>query len=307
MPEEFNLEKFIEEKTREISSIVGDALSIMALSGGTDSSVVAMLNRLAGIKIENYFIDDSLRKKDEYIFVRDTFAELGIEVHCYNIQDKMFGALKGVSDNIEKRVKFRTIFYKSFGELIQKNNATYLFQGTNQADKKMKKKGQLQHNVGVDYKKYGIKHIVEPLSELYKPQIRKVARAIGLPKEISERMPFPGPGLAIRCLGKITKEKINLARDGLAVAEEELACLNPFQVVVAVSGDKVCSMIGRAVPDKYMLIVRAVKSEDAMTGEGIIPSQELKNSLEEKLMRLPKVGRVLWDPTNKPPATIEYI
>jgi GMP synthase (glutamine-hydrolysing) len=173
----------------------------------------------------------------------------------------------------------------------------------------MFEKGQLQHNIGVPFREYGIKHIVEPVKELYKDEIREVARVIGLPKEISERAPFPGPGLIIRCLGKINKEKIELIREGLAIAEEELAYLNPFQVVVAISSDQVCSMIDRAIPDKYMLIIRAVESEDAMTAEGIIPSRGLKNKLEEKLMGLSgnKVGRVLWDLTNKPKGTIEYI
>jgi len=306
---DLNPEEFIEEKVNEISDIVGDNYAINALSGGVDSSVVAVLAQEAGINVEHYFIDDFFRKKDEYEFVRDALAKRGVKVKCYDARVRMLNALEGVFENDKKRPIFIKEFYGIFGELIQESNAIHLLQGTNQADKKMFEKGQKQHNVGVPFKEYGIKHVVEPLSEIYKHQIREIARAIGLPKEISERAPFPGPGLVIRCLGEITKEKINLVREGLAIAEEELDYLNPFQVVVAISGDKVCSMIDRATPDKYMLIVRAVYSKDAMTANGIVPSYELKEKLEERLMSLPgnKIGRVLWDPTDKPKATIEYI
>lgn len=302
-------DKFIEEQIKKISEKVGDKTAICALSGGVDSSAVAVLaHKAIGDKLKNYFIDDYFRKKDEYAFVRDTFAKLGIEVQLCDIQEKMLGALKGISDNNEKRPVFRKVFYETFGGLVKENGSRYLLQGTIKADKKMLEKGQLQHNVGIPFQEYGIEEVIEPLTELYKPGVREVARALGLPKEISERAPFPGPGLLIRCLGEVKKEKVDLIRGGLAIAEEELAYLNPFQVVVAVSDDKVCSMIDRAVPDKYMLIVRAVKSKDAMTAEGIVPSQELKEKLEKRLMDYSnKVGRVLWDPTDKPKATIEYI
>jgi len=304
-----DIEKFIKEQIKNIEENVGSNYTISALSGGVDSSVVAVLAYEAGIKIGNYFVDDFFRKKDEYKFIKNALAKRGIDVKCYDAKERMFNALEGISDNDKKRPIFIREFYGIFGELIKQSKATHLFQGTNKADEKMFEKGQLQHNVGVPFQEYGIKHVVEPVKELYKHEIREVARAIGLPKEISERAPFPGPGLVIRCLGEITKEKIELIREGLAIAEEELDYLNPFQVIVAISGDKVCSMIDRAIPDKYMLIIRAVKSKDAMTAEGIIPSQELKAKLEEKLIDLSsnKVGRVLWDSTNKPKGTIEYI
>ncbi len=304
----FIMEYDINREIEKIKERVGEEKVISALSGGVDSSVATVLAHRAGVNLEAYFIDDYFRKRDEYFFVRDIFADLGIRVQFCDIQDKMLNAFKGISDNTQKRPIFRKIFYKAFGKLIRENGAKSLLQGTIKADQKMFEKGQLQHNVGVDFGRYGIKKVIEPLSELYKHEVRKVARALRLPEEISERQPFPGPGLLIRCLGEVTKEKIDLIREGLALAEEELSYLNPFQVVVAVSDDLVCSMKDRAVPDKYMLIVRAVESKDAMTAKGIIPSQEVKDRLEDKLMNISnKVGRVLWDPTNKPDATIEYI
>jgi len=281
---------------------------ISALSGGVDSSVATVLAYKAGVNLEAYFIDDYFRKKDEYIFVKEVFADLGIEVQLCDIQNKMLNAFKGVSDNTQKRPIFRKIFYETFGKLIQEKGVKYLLQGTIKTDKEMYGKGQLQHNVGIPFKDHGIENVIEPLSGLYKHEVREVARALRLPEEISERQPFPGPGLLIRCLGEVTKEKIDLIKEGLVLAEEELASYNPFQVVVAISDDLVCSMRNRAVPDKYMLIVRAVKSRDAMTAKGIIPSQDIKDRLEDKLMNISdKVGRVLWDPTDKPLATIEYI
>ena len=299
--------QFIDEQKKAISEQVGDAKVICALSGGVDSSVATVLAHEAGVDVENFFIDDYLRKKDEYAFVRDAFAKMDIKVGLCDIKDEMMSALEGVSDNTQKRPIFRRVFYDAFGKLVREKNVRYFLQGTIKADRKMYAKGQLQHNVDIPFGEHGIEHVVEPLVELYKPGVRNVARLLDLPPEISVRAPFPGPGLLIRCLGEVTREKVNLIREGLAIAEEELAELNPFQVVVAVSDDKVCSMIDRAVPDKYMLIVRAVRSKDAMTAEGIVPSQELKDRLEERLISLGKVGRVLWDPTNKPPGTIEYI
>jgi len=267
---------------------------ISALSGGVDSSVATILAYRAGVDLEAYFIDDYFRKKDEYTFVKEVFADLGIEVQLCDIQNEMLNAFKGISDNTQKRPIFRKIFYETFGKLIQEKGGRYLLQGTIKADKKMYEKGQLQHNIGIPFEDYGIENVIEPLSELYKPEVREVAREMGLPEEISERQPFPGPGLLIRCLGEVTKEKIDV--------------YNLFQVVVAISDDLVCSMRDRAVPDKYMLIVRGVKSKDAMTAKGMIPSQDVKDKLENKLMNISdKVGRVLWDPTDKPDATIEYI
>ena len=302
---EYNIGIEIEKIKERVS---GEEKVISALSGGVDSSVATVLAYRAGVNLEAYFIDDYFRKKDEYTFVKEVFADLGIEVQLCDIQNKMLNTFKGISDNTQKRPIFRKIFYETFGKLIQENSVKYLLQGTIKVDKKRYEKGQLQHNIGIPFEDYGIENVIEPLSELYKHEVREVARALGLPEEISERQPFPGPGLLLRCLGEVTKEKIDLIREGLAIAEEELSYLNPFQVVVAVSDDLVCSMRNKAVPDKYMLIVRAVKSKDAMTAKGIIPSQDVKDRLEDKLMNISdKVGRVLWDPTNKPDATIEYI
>lgn len=286
--------------------------TIVALSGGVDSSVVAVLaHKILGENLIPIYIDDFFRKKNEYEFVKNIFSELGIDVKLCDIKDKMLSALEGITDNNEKRLIFRDVFYKAFGEEIKKIQSEYLLQGTIKADEKMLEKGQQQHNVGIDFQKYGIKGVIEPLKKLYKPDVRRLARFLGLPKEISERQPFPGPGLVIRCLGEINKEKIEIMREAQYLAEKETESLNPFQVVIAISGDKVCSMKDRkdkSIPNKYMLFVRILESEDAMIAKSIIPPSPLKESLEEKLVSVSdKVGRVLWDTTNKPPATIEYI
>ncbi|MBU0958568.1 MAG: 7-cyano-7-deazaguanine synthase [Nanoarchaeota archaeon] len=302
-------EGFINQKIEEIKNKVGNGKAVVALSGGVDSSVVAVLaHRALGENLEAYFIDDYLRKKEEYEFVREIFARVGINVKLCDVKEEMLMALEGVSDNTEKRPIFRKVFYNTFGKLVQQSGAKCFLQGTNKADLVMFGKGQLQHNVGIPFEEYGIEKVIESLTELYKPQIREVARELGLPSSISERQPFPGPGLLIRCLGEVTREKLDLIREGLAIAEEELAYLNPFQVVVAISDEKVCSMRDRAEPNKYILIVRAVESKDAMTARAIVPSQGLKAKLEERFMSISdKVGRVIWDTTDKPPATIEYI
>jgi len=304
-----NSKNFIEQKVKEIKDKVENEKALLALSGGVDSSVVAIIVHKALDKnLISYFIDDYFRKKDEYKFVKDIFMPLGINVNLCDKREEMVKSLEGISDNTQKRFIFRKIFYKTLGELLQENNIKYLLQGTVQSDKEMLTRGQEQHNVGVQFQKYGIRDIIEPLSDLYKPQIREIARFLKLPKKISERQSFPGPGLIIRCLGEITREKIEIIREAQYITEQELSYLNPFQVVVSISGDLVASMRERAIPDKYMLIVRAVKSKDAMTAKAIFPSRKLKNRLEERLMNISnKIGRILWGFTDKPPATIEYI
>jgi GMP synthase (glutamine-hydrolysing) len=304
-----NYQNFIKQKVKEIKNKVGNEKALVALSGGVDSSVVTILAHMAlGEKLEAIYIDDFFRKKKEYEFVSNVFYKFGINVGLYCIQERMLNALEGVSDNFKKRLIFRNVFYQAFGEKINDLGIKYFLQGTNKADKEMFIKGQEQHNVGINFQDYGIENMIEPLESLYKPDIRNIASFLGLPKEIVEKQPFPGPGFLVRCLGEITKEKIEIIREAQEISEEELKNLNPFQVVVAISGDKVCSMINRSIPDKYMLFIRALKSKDAMTAEAILPSKKLKNRLEEKIMNISdKIGRILWDTTDKPPATIEYI
>ena len=301
--------KFVDEKVQEISNVVKGERALNLLSGGVDSSVVTMLGYEAlGDDLISYFIDDFFRKKDEYVFVRDTFSKVGIDVHLLDIKEKMLFSLESISDNNRKRPFFKNVFYKESGRLMEVLAVEYIFQGTNKADIEMYDRGQDQHNVGVPFEVYGINNVIEPLVGLYKNQIREVARLVGLPKEIIERPPFPGPGLLIRCLGEITREKIEIIREAQEIVEQEMDYLKPFQTLVAISGDLVCSMIDRSVPDKYILFVRGVKSKDALTAKAIVPSRKVKNRLEERLMDVSdKIGRIVWDTTNKPPGTIEYI
>ena len=146
--------QFIDEQKKAISEQVGDKKVICALSGGVDSSVATVLAHRAGVDVENYFIDDYLRKKDEYAFVMDAFAKMGIKVRLCDIRDEMMSALEGVSDNTKKRPIFREVFYNAFGKLVQEKNVQYLLQGTIKADRKMYAKGQLQHNVGIPFEKH---------------------------------------------------------------------------------------------------------------------------------------------------------
>jgi len=135
-----DIEKFIKEQIKNIEENVGSNYTISALSGGVDSSVVAVLAYEAGIKIGNYFVDDFFRKKDEYKFIKNALAKRGIDVKCYDAKERMFNALEGISDNDKKRPIFIREFYGIFGELIKQSKATHLFQGTNKADEKCLKK-----------------------------------------------------------------------------------------------------------------------------------------------------------------------
>ncbi len=307
----FNPKDFSEKKIKEISNEVGDGLAMNALSGGVDSSVTTMLGHKAiGKRLITYFIDTGFMRKKEPGYVKNIFAELGIGVKIYNASNEFFAKLKGLTNGEEKRIAFSDTFYEIFGKLIKENKAEYLLQGTNAADKKMFAKGQSQHNVRTseDYRTFGIEKILEPLDTLYKPHIRELGKELGLPEELYSRPPFPGPGLLVRCLGEATPEKIKMVREAQAIAEEELAYLNPSLTVACISGDTVTGMAGKKAPGKYMIFIRALKTEDYMTAKGIYISEDTYKKLEKKITEeLPDVAHVLLDPTDKPPATMEYI
>ncbi|GAH17150.1 unnamed protein product, partial [marine sediment metagenome] len=196
--------KSIEQRINEIKETVGSERAISALSGGVDSSACTVLaHRAIGSNLKVIFIDDGLMREKEPEQVREVFRDLGIEVDIIDTQDEFFQALKGKIDPEEKRKAFRSIFYTIFGREVLKSEAKFLVQGTIAADIIETKGGvKTQHNIleqiGIDPEKgFGFK-VVEPVKDLFKPQVREVAKELGLPEMIYERMPFPGPGLATR-------------------------------------------------------------------------------------------------------------
>lgn len=311
-------EEFIGEQVEGIRAFVGDQKALVALSGGVDSSVVAMLayNALPSEQVAFVTIDDGFRRKGEPEWVAITFKELGITaeiVVAENVIYRSYLSLRQARSAGEKRKWFRQVFYELLAFEAQKLGATIALQGTNKADVQETVAGvKAQHNVlsqiGIDpLVEYGIK-VYEPLAELYKDQIRKVARILKLPKEICTRMPFPGPGLSIRVYGAPTKPKIAIIREITAIVEKMLLPLNPFQVL-AYLGPKATgvSTEGKRI-NGYVVYVRAVNSIDAITATPIQMTGQIEDELIAHITAAfpSEISHVLFDYTPKPPATIEF-
>lgn len=309
-----DLKRFIEEKIKEIKATAGSEKAISALSGGVDSSTCTVLaHRAIGENLKVIFIDDGLMREDEPQKVKDIFARMGIEVEVIDAQGEFFMALKGKFDPEEKRRAFRNVFYTVFGREVLRSQARFLIQGTIAADVVETKGGvKTQHNIleqiGIDPEKgYGFR-VIEPLKELFKHEVREVARELGLPERIYQRMPFPGPGLATRIIGEVTPEKVLRVRKATRIVEEEIESLKPFQAFAVLLSDKGTGIEEGKRKFGDIIVVRSVESKDAMTAEPTeVPWKNLRKIAERITSEIPDVVRVAYEITPKPPATIEYI
>ena len=310
----FEPQKFIYEKVKWLKDTIRDKNAVMAISGGVDSSVTTMLGHLAvGDRLTAVFLDDGLMRKGEPEQVVNRFKPLGVNIKLYDVKDEFFKALKDLTDPEKKRKAFRETFYRVFGRIARELRAEYLLQGTIAADVVETKAGvKTQHNVleqiGIHpLEKYGFK-ILEPLKDLYKPEVREVAKALGLPAEICERRPFPGPGLSVRILGEVTPERADLVREATEIVEEETKDIPCFQAFAVAMGDKATG-VTEGGERKYgeVIVIRAVQSKNAVTAKSVeLPWQVLKRIEGRIREKIPTVTHVLYDLTDKPPATIEY-
>ncbi|MDI9610775.1 MAG: glutamine-hydrolyzing GMP synthase [Archaeoglobales archaeon] len=311
----FDPNLYIEANIKSIRKILSPEEGgkvLAACSGGVDSTVSAVLvARALGKPIKAVFIDDGLRRKGEPESVVKILKELGLDAFIYDAKKEVLGALKGKVDPEEKRKAFRESFYTVLGKLVREMNAKYLVQGTIAADIVETVGGvKTQHNVleqlGIDTSKYGFK-VIEPIKDLYKPQVREVARKLGIPKEISERRAFPGPGLAIRIVGEVTWEKLEILRNATQIVEEETNDLDSFQNFSVLLDLKATGVKDGKRIYGYILVVRVVASEDAMTAKFVeIPYERLRKLSQRITAEVPEITRVLYDVTDKPPATIEF-
>jgi len=291
---------------------VGKSRVISACSGGVDSTVTTFLvHKAMGEKTVAVFIDDGLRREGEPEFVVRTLKNLQIRTKYVDAKKEFLDVFKGKTDAEEKRKAFRDKFYTTLGRVSKEENIQFIAQGTIKADVMETVKGiKSQHNVleqiGIDSKVYGYR-ILEPLRELFKPDVRRVARELGLPKEVSERMPFPGPALSLRVLGEVTSEKISIVRKATEIVEEETMELGAFQSFAVLHNDKATGIKnGRRVYGNIVTI-RIVDSEDAVTAKAKQVSYEILMRVSERITgEIPSVVRCLYDITDKPPATIEF-
>ncbi len=313
--DELDAEKFIAEKVEEISSTVGDDLAINALSGGVDSSVVTMLgHRALGDRFKSYFIDNALMREGEPEHIVSLFKDLGVTVEIADAKKIFFNALKGLTDPEEKREAITRSFYRDvFAQLIGESGAKHLLQGTNYTDIEETVAGiKRQHNIleqiGIDPEEmYGYK-ILEPLIQLRKSAIREVAKAVGLPEEIYNRPPFPGPALATRVIGEVTTERIKIVRGATRIVEEELSNIGAFQYLAILHDDKVTGIREGKRDYGFQIEVRCWESTDAKIGSPTRLPYDVLDRLAERLTTdIPGVVSVTYNITKKPPSTIEAI
>jgi GMP synthase (glutamine-hydrolysing) len=308
----FDAKKFVENSLKDIQKTVGENKVISACSGGVDSTVTTVLvHKAVGKKLVAVFIDDGLRREGEPEFVVRTLKNLGIKTKFVDAKEEFFAVFKGKTDAEEKRKAFRDKFYKTLGKAAREEKIAFIVQGTIKADVIETVGGiKSQHNVleqiGINPEIYGYK-ILEPLKELFKPDVRKVARELGLPEEISERMPFPGPALSLRVLGEVTPEKVAIVRKATEIVEEETRNLGTFQNFAVLHNDKATGIKKGKRVYGNIITVRIVDSEDAVTAKvRQVPYEVLMRISKRITGEIPSVVRCLYDITDKPPSTIEF-
>jgi len=313
--EELKPRQFISDKVEEIRSTVGTGSAINALSGGVDSSAVTMLGHKAlGDKLHTCFVDSGLMRQDEPEKVVALFAKLGVKVHLVDARKDFFDALKGLTDPEEKREAITQTFYKKvFGRIVKESGSRFLLQGTNYTDVEETVAGiKRQHNIlaqlGIDTEKaYGYT-VVEPLIQLRKSGVRKIAKALGLPKEIYQRPPFPGPALAARVIGEVTPERIDTVRKATSIVEQELASTGAFQYLAILHEDKVTGMRGGKRDFGLQIEVRCWDSTDARVGAPTkLPFSVLERLADRITSEVPGVVSVTYNIARKPPSTIEAV
>jgi GMP synthase (glutamine-hydrolysing) len=307
----FDAKSFIDEAIGDIKSQVGSETAIIGLSGGVDSSVAAILvHRAIGTHLVAVFVNHGFMRKGEEEEIVQTFRhDLGMNLVVIDAKKRFFTALKGVTEPEAKRKVIGEVFIRVFEEEAKKDKADYLVQGTIAPDWIESDGGIKSHHNVAGLPSGMVLKLVEPLRDLYKDEVRSVARMLGLPPSISERMPFPGPGLAVRVLGEISDEKVDIVREANAILEEELkkANLKPWQALAAIPEGRSVGVKGDIRDYGYAVVVRAVESVDAMTATSMeIPWPTLKTIMKRITREIPSVTRVLYDITDKPPATIEF-
>lgn len=313
--DELNPEKFIDEKIPEISRIVGDGIAISALSGGVDSSAVTMLGHKAlSDRLKTYFIDNGIMRQNEPEQVISVFKNLGVHVESINAQEKFFNSLKGITDPEEKREAITQTFYKDvFADLLRETGAKYLLHGTILTDVEETVAGiKRQHNIfeqiGIDPEEaFGYK-IIEPLVQLRKDGVRKVAKSLGLPESTYNRPPFPGPALATRVIGEVTPEKVEIVRKATTIVEEELKDVDAFQCMAILHNDRVTGIRNGKRDFGLQVEIRCWDSVDARVATPTRISYDILDRLAEKVTNdVPNVVSVTYNITKKPPSTMEVV
>jgi len=309
----FSLRKIIQE----IKQKVGDGRAICALSGGIDSTVTAVLAyRAIGKRVRCFFIDTGLMRENEAQEVKRNFSQLGIPLKIISAKREFLSKLKGVVDPERKRKIIGETFIRVFEREAAKIDARFLFQGTIYSDviesKGSKKAAKIKthHNVAGLPKKHRFT-LIEPLRDLYKDEVRQLARRLGLSKEFISRQVFPGPGLAIRIIGEVTSRKLKILRQADKIVEEEIRRAGFYEKLwmsfAILTGIKTTAVMGDRRVYGETIAVRALVSQDAMTADWAKLPYSLLQKISSRIVNeVPGVCRVVYDITTKPPATMEW-
>ena len=311
-------ESLVDKSVKEIQEKVGDGTAIIGLSGGIDSSVATfMAARAIGERLLAIYVDHGFMRLGETEYVESTFKKHGVNIIAIRAQDRFMKRLVGVADPEKKRKIIGEEFIRVFEEAAKKIAADYLIQGTIYPDRiesgfrKNSDTIKTHHNVGGLPDDIKFKAIIEPLRDLYKDEVREVAKIMGLSDELVNRQPFPGPGIAVRVMGELTKEKVDVARkaDKIVTDEIENAGLgaNLWQYFAVLTQTKSTGVKGDSRAYGYTIAVRIVESKEAMTAGFARISYDILERISTRITNeLPKVTRVVYDITHKPPATIEW-
>jgi len=316
---DWTVESFVEEAVAGIRETVGDRGALLAMSGGVDSSVCAVLaHRALGERLTCVFVDHGLMRKDEPAEICRVFGDrFGIPLRHVEAEGRFLARLAGVTDPERKRMIIGEEFIRVFEEEARAAGAPeFLVQGTIYPDIIESgldggKPVKAHHNVGGLPERIGFAGLVEPLKYLFKDEVRKVALALGLPPSIAMRQPFPGPGLGVRCIGEITGEKLDILREADAVFREAVAEAGleteAGQYFAVLTGNRSVGVADDARTYGYTVALRAVATSDFMTARFVKMPMEVLEAVSERITAaVPQVGRVVYDITNKPPATIEW-
>ncbi|WP_135662535.1 glutamine-hydrolyzing GMP synthase [Halorhabdus rudnickae] len=302
-----DVDSFVPEAKAEIEEQVGDDNAVIALSGGVDSSTAAALAYDGiGDQLTPVYVDTGLMRKGETEQIRETFDYMD-SLRIVDAKERFLDELSGITDPEEKRHAIGEQFIREFETVAREVEADYLVQGTIYPDR-IESEGTIKshHNVGGLPDVIDFEGIVEPMRDLYKDEVREVARELDLEEIISERMPFPGPGLAVRIIGEVTEEKLSVAREANHVVEEELEEYDPWQALAAVIG-KATGVKGDNRVHGWVVAVRSVESRDGMTARAQEIDWETLQRIQSRITgENESVSRVVYDVTHKPPATIEY-
>jgi GMP synthase (glutamine-hydrolysing) len=316
----WDMKSFAQSSVERIRQQVGEGRVLCALSGGVDSSVVALLvHRAIGDRLTCIFVDNGLLRMNEATQVVETFGtHLGLNLIAVDASDRFLAKLAGVEDPERKRKIIGAEFIAVFEEHAkQLGKMDYLAQGTLYPDviESVSVKGpsvtiKTHHNVGGLPEKMGFT-LVEPLRELFKDEVRAVGRELGLPDAILWRQPFPGPGLAVRCLGEITRGRLDLLRKADVIVEEEIRKADLYQDIwqafAVLLPIRTVGVMGDERTYEHVVALRAVHSQDGMTADWVrLPYDVLARISSRIANEVKGVNRVVYDVSSKPPSTIEW-